>query len=148
MEPVLLVAGALPFWASILVALLNLRKSKGGQGEGDTAFKEGEGLTTGVATGGTEALELEGEPIEGVGEGLPKGLRRLWGLALLLCFLTGFLYGSNRLLAFLFKEYRWVIGTTYTWGDEVGQAVRASSALSLLACLAAALRTGVYFLKE
>lgn len=85
---------------------------------------------------------------EGVSLGIPKGLRRIWGAALILVFVAGLVYGSQQTLAYLFKEYRWVIGTTNPWTSQLEMASVATTAIAGVAVMFATLKTGLHLIKN
>ncbi|MBE0633655.1 hypothetical protein IH574_03715 [Candidatus Bathyarchaeota archaeon] len=80
--------------------------------------------------------------------GLPKGIKRLWGVTFVLIFLACLVYGSDKALVYIFKEYRWVIGTTNPWTAQLEFASVSTSAIAGLSAMLATLRTGIYLLRN
>ena len=80
--------------------------------------------------------------------GLPKGIKRLWGVTFVLIFLACLVYGSDKALVYIFKEYRWVIGTTNPWTAQLEFASASTSAIAGLSAMLATLRTGIYLLRN
>jgi hypothetical protein len=80
--------------------------------------------------------------------GIPRGLRRLWGAALILVFVACLVYGSQQTLSYLFKEYRWVIGTTNPWTSQLEMASVATKAIAGIAVMFATLKTGLHLIKN
>lgn len=98
---------------------------------------------------GGDELEFKEDPlmVEKPSLGLPKGLKRLWGIAFLLIFLASLAYGAENGLAYLFKEYRWVIGTTNPWTSQLRAASVYSAAAAGVSVMLATLRTGIYLIR-
>ncbi len=96
--------------------------------------------------GEIDFTESAGEP--SVSFGIPKGLKRIWGVALLLVFVACLAYGSDKALAYLFKEYRWVIGTTNPWTRQLQTASVATSAIAGVAMMFATLKTSIHLLRN
>lgn len=80
--------------------------------------------------------------------GLPRGLRRLWGATFLLMFLACLAYGSEMALDYIFKEYRWVIGTTNPWTSQLQFATLSASSIAGIATMISTLKTGLFLLKD
>ena len=82
------------------------------------------------------------------GIGLPKGIRKLWGAAMILLFLACLAYSSERALDYIFREYRWVIGTSNPWTSQLEFNTMATTVLAALGVMAATLRTGVHLVRN
>ena len=80
--------------------------------------------------------------------GIPRSLKRLWGATFVLIFLACLAYGSERALNYVFKEYRWVIGTTNPWTSQLKLASVSTSTIATIATMISTLRTGLYLLKK
>jgi hypothetical protein len=80
--------------------------------------------------------------------GLPKGIRKLWGAAMILIFLACLAYSSERVLDYAFKEYRWVIGTTNPWTNQLAFNTMATTSVAALGVMVATLRTGIYLIRN
>ena len=104
--------------------------------------------------GQNDEAELKEDPLADVepeitkGIGLPKGIKRLWGAAMVLIFLAILAYGSERVLDYAFKEYRWVIGTTNPWTSQLEFNKMATTILAALGVMAATLKTGIYLIRN
>ena len=77
--------------------------------------------------------------------GLPKGIKKIWGAAMILLFLA---YSSERALDFAFKEYRWVIGTSNPWTSQLAFNTMATTSIAALGVMVATLRTGIYLIRN
>lgn len=80
--------------------------------------------------------------------GLPKGIKKLWGAAMILLFLACLAYCSERALDYAFREYRWVIGTTNPWTSQLAFNTMATTILAALGVMTATLRTGIYLIRN
>ncbi len=80
--------------------------------------------------------------------GLPKGIKKLWGAAMILLFLACLAYSSERALDYAFKEYRWVIGTTNPWTSQLAFNTMATTSIAALGVMVATLRTGIYLIRN
>jgi hypothetical protein len=90
----------------------------------------------------------EPETEMGVSLGIPKGLKRIWGISLVLVFIACMAYGSEIALAYIFKEYRWVIGTTNPWSSQLDTASVATAAIAGVAVMISTLKTGIHLLRN
>ena len=106
---------------------------------------------------GTEEEELEfkaeapipvEQPIVQASIGFPKGVKRLWGAAMVLVFLACLAYSSEKALDYAFKEYRWVIGTANPWTSQLAFNTMATSALAVVGIMVATVRTGIHLLRS
>ena len=79
--------------------------------------------------------------------GLPRGIKRLWGVTFVLIFVACMAYGFDRGLEYVFREYRWVIGTTNPWTAQMQFANVLTSAIAGVSVMIATLRTGIFLLK-
>lgn len=95
-----------------------------------------------------EIAFAEKETEEGVSFGIPKGLKRIWGASLILVFIACMAYGSDVALAYIFKEYRWVIGTTNPWSSQLDTASVATAAIAGVAVMFSTLKTGIHLLRN
>ena len=86
--------------------------------------------------------------LEEGGSLIPKSLKRIWGVTFVLIFLACLAYCSERALNYVFKEYRWVIGTTNPWTSQLKMASAATTTIATLATIISTLRTGLYLLKK
>lgn len=91
---------------------------------------------------------LKGEKVMAGGIELPKGIKRIWGAAMILLFLACLAYGSERALDYAFKEYRWVIGTTNPWTRQLEFNTMATTVLAALGVMVATLKTGMYLIRN
>jgi hypothetical protein len=85
---------------------------------------------------------------QGVSFGIPKGLKRLWGVSLVLVFVACLAYGSDIALGYIFKEYRWVIGTTNPWGNQLDTASVATAAIAGVSVMVSTLKTGIHLIRN
>ena len=88
------------------------------------------------------------QPIVHASIGFPKGIKRLWGAAMILVFLACLAYSSERALEYAFKEYRWVIGTANPWTSQLEFNTMATSALAAVGVMVATVRTGIHLLRN
>lgn len=88
------------------------------------------------------------QPVVAAGIGLPEGIRKLWGAALILVFFACLAYSSERALDYAFKEYRWVIGTANPWTNQLAANTMVTTAVASLGLMAATLRTGIYLIRN
>ena len=95
-----------------------------------------------------EIAFVEPDTEQGVSLGIPKGLKRIWGVSLILVFIACLAYGSDVALAYIFKEYRWVIGTTNPWSSQLDNASVATAAIAGLAVMVSTLKTGIHLLRN
>ncbi|MCW4011940.1 MAG: hypothetical protein NWF07_03000 [Candidatus Bathyarchaeota archaeon] len=79
---------------------------------------------------------------------IPKGLKRIWGVSLILVFIACLAYGSDIALAYIFKEYRWVIGTTNPWSSQLDTASIATAAIAGVAVMFSTLKTGIHLIRN
>ncbi len=84
----------------------------------------------------------------GASLGIPRWLKRLWGATFVLIFIACLAYGSEKGLDYLFKEYRWVIGTTNPWTSQLRFASMATLTIAGIATMISTLRTGLFLLKR
>lgn len=92
---------------------------------------------------------IESTPVVSVSSiGLPKGIKKLWGAAMILIFLACLAYSSERALDYAFKEYRWVIGTSNPWTSQLAFNTMATTSAAALGVMAATLRTGIYLIRN
>jgi hypothetical protein len=99
--------------------------------------------------GFSESPIVEKEPVVSVSSiGLPKGIKKLWGAAMILLFLACLAYCSERALDYAFREYRWVIGTTNPWTSQLAFNTMATTILAALGVMTATLRTGIYLIRN
>ena len=97
----------------------------------------------------TEEIDFKEPTAESsVSFGIPKGLKRVWGVAMILVFVACLAYGGDKALAYMFKEYRWVIGTTNPWTSQLQTASVATSAVAGIAVMFATLKTGIHLLRN
>lgn len=80
--------------------------------------------------------------------GFPKGIRKIWGAAMILLFLACLAYSSERALDYAFREYRWVIGTSNPWTSQLAFNTMATTSIAALGVMVATLRTGIYLLRN
>ena len=92
----------------------------------------------------TEPSSLE----EGVSMGFPRWLNRLWGVTFVLIFIACLAYGAEKGLDYLFREYRWVIGTTNPWTSQLRLVSVATLMIAGIATMISTLRTGLFLLKK
>jgi len=85
---------------------------------------------------------------ETAGIGLPKGIKRLWGVTFVLIFVACMAFGLDRGLEYVFREYRWVIGTTNPWTAQLKSANVWTSAVAGVSVMFSTLRTGLFLLKN
>ena len=102
-----------------------------------------------------EELGFNDEPVVEIppvvsaqGIGLPKGIKKLWGAAMILIFLACLAYSSERALDYAFKEYRWVIGTSNPWTSQLAFNTMATTSVAALGVMAATVRTGIYLIRN
>lgn len=95
-----------------------------------------------------EITFVEPETEIGTSLGIPKGLKRIWGVSLVLVFIACMAYGSDIALAYIFKEYRWVIGTTNPWSSQLDTASVATAAIAGVAVMFSTLKTGIHLLRS
>ncbi len=177
MNWVLVVAGLLPLWAAIFIVFTNMRTLRDDQPivepapvqveqplkleAEDVIFDEPDepksffkGILERFKRGKEEKREVEidfSEPKaleETVSSGLPKGLKRLWGVTFILIFLACLAFGLDTVTAYIFKEYRWVIGTTNPWTSQLELASFSTTAVAGFATTVSTLKTGIYLLKK
>ncbi len=99
--------------------------------------------------GFNEAHLVKEQPVVAVSSiGLPKGIKKLWGAAMILLFLACLAYCSERALDYAFREYRWVIGTTNPWTSQLAFNTMATTILAALGVMTATLRTGIYLIRN
>ena len=80
--------------------------------------------------------------------GFPKSIRRIWGVTFVLIFIACLVFGLDRALAYIFKAYRWEIGTPNPWTSQLEFASVSTSAIAGIATMVSTLKTGVYLLKR
>lgn len=80
--------------------------------------------------------------------GVPNSLRRIWGATFVLIFLACLVYGLERTLSYVFKEYRWVIGITNPWTNQLKMASMSATTIASIATMISILRTGLHLLKN
>lgn len=80
--------------------------------------------------------------------GLPKGIKKFWGGALVLVFLACLAYCSEIALDYAFKEYRWVIGTTNPWTSQLAFNTMATAVIAALGVMVATLKTGIHLIRN
>ena len=175
MNWVLVIAGLIPLWAALFIIFTNMRALKDDdpfseslplelekpveeltQAEFEDP-KEPKSIFKGLidrfrkkdAESNLETeVNLTEESLEEESSLVPKSLRRIWGATFVLIFLACLAYGSERALNFVFKEYRWVIGTTNPWTSQLKMASISTSTIATLATMISTLRTGLYLLKK
>ncbi len=178
MNWVLVIAGLIPLWAALFIIFTNMRVLKDDDpfsvpsviqpekpvelGPAEDRLEEPKesksifkGLMNRFRKKDSEESNLETEInfTESLGDeevslGIPKNLKRLWGATFVLIFLACLVYGSERALNYVFKEYRWVIGTTNPWTGQLKLASVSASTLATIATMISTLRTGLYLLKK
>jgi hypothetical protein len=175
---VLVIAGLIPLWAALFIIFTNMRALKDDDPfsvpsvvqlekpvelrlveesldeskESKSIFK---GLFERFRKKDSEESSLEAEinfteslGDEGVSLGIPKSLKRFWGATFVLIVIACLAYGSERGLNYVFKEYRWVIGTTNPWTSQLKLASVSASTIATIATMISTLRTGLYLLKK
>ena len=174
MNWVLVIAGLVPLWAALFIIFTNMRALKDDapyteslpvqfekpveeltQEEFEDP-KEPKSIFKGLLDRFRKKDESGLEPnvnfteqgLEEEGSLIPKSLKRIWGATFVLIFLACLAYGSERGLNFVFKEYRWVIGTTNPWTSQLRFVSASASTIATIATMISTLRTGLYLLKK
>jgi len=174
---VLVIAGLIPLWAALFIIFTNMRALKEDAPftesspvqlekpveeltqeefedpkESKSIFK---GLLDRFRKKDSEESSLKAEInfTESLGDeevslGIPKSLKRFWGATFVLIVIACLAYGSERALNYVFKEYRWVIGTTNPWTSQLKLASVSASTIATIATMISTLRTGLYLLKK
>ena len=177
MNWVLVIAGLIPLWAALFIIFTNMRTLKDDvplsvpsavqlekpvevslTEESLDESKESKSIFKGLLDRfrkKTPEPSLEAEVNfteslgdEGVSLGIPKSLKRFWGVTFVLIVIACLAYGSERGLNYVFKEYRWVIGTTNPWTSQLKLASVSTSTIATIAAMISTLRTGLYLLKK
>ena len=173
---VLVIAGLVPFWAALFIIFTNMRTLKDDeplteslpvplekpveeltQAEFEDP-KEPKSLFKGLldrfkkkdkeSKRETEVNFTESSLDEEASLGIPKSLRRIWGITFVLIVLACLAYGSEKGLNYVFKEYRWVIGTTNPWTSQLKLVSVSASTIATIATMISTLKTGLYLLKK
>ena len=95
-----------------------------------------------------EAPILAEQPVVHASIGFLKGIKRLWGAAMVLVFLACLAYSSEKALDYAFKEYRWVICTANPWTSQLAFNTMATSALVAVGVIVATVRNGIHLLRS
>ena len=175
MNWVLVIAGLIPLWAALFIIFTNMRALKDDApftGSSPVQLekpveeltqeefedpKESKSIFKGLLerfkkkdqASGLEANEnFTEQSLEEEGSLIPKSLRRIWGATFVLIVIACLAYGSERALNYVFKEYRWVIGTTNPWTSQLKLASVSASTIATIATMISTLRTGLYLLKK
>ena len=178
MDWVFVIAGLIPLWAALFIIFTNMRALKDDDpfsvpsvvqlekpvelGPAEDRLEEPKesksifkGLMDRFRKKDSEESSLEAEinfteslGDEGVSLGIPKSLKRFWGATFVLIVIACLAYGSERGLNYVFKEYRWVIGTTNPWTSQLKLASVSASTIATIATMISTLRTGLYLLKK
>ena len=176
MNWVLVIAGLIPLWAALFIIFTNMRALKDDDPFSESfpvkLEKPVEELTQAEFEDPKESKSIfkglldrfrkkdpeskleaeinlsESSLEEEMSPSIPKSLRKIWGATFVLIFLACLAYGSERALNYVFKEYRWVIGTTNPWTSQLKLASVSTSTIATIATMISTLRTGLYLLKK
>ena len=175
MNWVLVIAGLIPLWAALFIIFTNMRALKDDAPFTESSPvqlekpveeltqeefedpKESKSIFKGLLDrfrkkdqeSGLEAdVNFTEQSLEEEGSLVPKSLRRIWGVTFVLIFLACLAYGSERGLNYVFKEYRWVIGTTNPWTSQLKLVSVSATTIATIATMISTLRTGLYLLKK
>jgi hypothetical protein len=171
---VLVIAGLIPLWAALFIVFTNMRvlkddtttpelaqtvKEKAPEPVLSDEFIDEQENTKGIFSGllgrfkkkdeeSSQDLMFTEKDEETSALGLPRGLKRLWGVTFILIFIACLAYGSEKGLDYLFKEYRWTIGTTNPWTAQLQFASVSTTAIAGFSAMIATFKTGLYLLKH
>ena len=173
---VVIIAGLVPLWGALFIAFTNMKVVSDDEILAELQVPKTETILeldlteekTGLFSGIIGKLKKKEDPAQPTEEiefndtprvetpsitsvssiGLPKGIRKLWGAALILLFLACLAYSSERALDYAFKEYRWVIGTSNPWTTQLAFNTMATTLIAALGVMVATLRTGIYLIRN
>ena len=157
MNWVLVLAGLLPLWAALFIVFSNMRVLRDDEQSLEPApvrkekpseldlsiVNEEDDEPKSLFKGLLKRFKKEKNPNEAeidftepkkeeetASLGLPRGIKRLWGITFVLVFVACLAYGLDRGLEYVFREYRWVIGTTNPWTGQLQSAYVFTSAIA------------------
>jgi hypothetical protein len=171
---VLVIAGLIPLWAALFIVFTNMRvlkddtttpelaqtvKEKAPEPILSDEFIDEQEKPKSIFSGllgrfkkkdeeSSQDLVFTEKDEETSALGLPRGLKRLWGVTFILIFIACLAYGSDKGLDYLFKEFRWTIGTTNPWTAQLQFASVSTTAIAEFSAMIATLKTGLYLLKH
>jgi len=172
---VLVIAGIIPLWAALFIVFTNMKVLKDDATTSESAptikdkkpelvisddFIDEQENPKSIFAGllgrfkkktdesSEEIIFTEPASDKSVTLGLPRGLKQLWGVTFILIVIACLAYGSEKALAYLFKEYRWIIGTANPWTTQLQFATVSMTAIAGFSAMIATLRTGIYLLKH